>query len=505
MARLAAVVLILAGAADAANVSITSTPYLAGGVFTNPLLPQEGRDVTITVRASCAGNVPPTIPAAVSLVDPAGQVVAQAALDLKTAENTAQATWTWSSDANGLYTVRVELDPDNAITEENEDDNAAALALPVTVEGRAMHFVWYREVPVTRWATCVTSTGKGAHERLAERGVLPLNWEYGGMSWSYYNKERAKTHPEEVLAEFEQLFYEKFRSDAEVYGFGIDECGGYTDTWRYKASIASMKGLIRAREEKPGRIYAVWHGGGLRPGLAPYYRRAADLLLLETYIWRALPDALGAEDVYQAIIDRVEPFVRAGDMFQPAYGNHCYTLIALDTSERPDRIDLGEQEQVVRFIRRRFPEMRGIAWYTGGYGGYGLERTQETDRQHEAVLRNADRLCFEYFVKPCVTLMRQSLWIDRAEDGSNVLTAAVSNIGGIDSGEVVLEFLTNGVAVGVQRAQAVPAAKSRSENRVFLKQPIEVQTGPHTFKAHILSADGATVLDGAVTLDRFVP
>jgi len=501
MGAIVALALVTAGAAP--NVSITAEPYLAGGLFTNPLLPQEGQEVTVTVRASCDGEMPTKLPAALSIADSGGAVVAEAALELAVADDTAEAEWAWSTEANGLYTVRVELDPGNAIAETDEADNVATLTLPVTVVGRAMHFAWYREVPVTRWATCVTSTGDGAHERLAERGVLPLDWEYGGSSWSYYDKEKAKTHPDEVLAELEALFYERFSRDA--YGFGIDECGGYTDSWAYHATIASMKGLIRAREEKPGRFYAVWHGGGLRPGLAPYYRRAADLLLLETYIWRALPDALGTEDVYQAIVDRIEPFVRADDMFQPAYGNHCYTLIGLDTSERPDRIDLGEQEQVVRFIRRRFPEMRGIAWYTGGYGGYGLEPTEETDRHHEAVLRNADRLCFEYYVKPCVTLMRESLWLSRQPDGSSGLTVAVSNIGGVDSGRVAVEFLVNGMSVGVQTAPAVSAGTGRSENRVFLKQPIDAQPGPHTFKAHILSAEGATVLDSAVTLERLVP
>ena len=301
------------------------------------------------------------------------------------------------------------------------------------------------------------------------------------------------------------MFLEKYGTDADVHGFGIDECGGYPGTWQYDASIASMKGLIRARRETRQRFFAVWNGGGLRPELAGYYRKAADLLLLETYLWRAMPDELGADDVYQVIVDRIEPTVRSCDMFQPAYGNHCYTLIALDTSERPDRTDLGEQEQVVRFIRRRFPEMRGLAWYNGGYGNkrYGMARGEESDRLHAAVLANADRLCFEYFVKPCVTLMRESLWMKQHADGSVVLTAALSNIGGVDSEEVTVEFLMDGVPVGVQTADCAPAGPNRNENRTLLKMPVTAPTGSRTFKARIVSAPGATVLDSAVILERY--
>jgi len=462
--------------------------------------------VTITVRASCTGGSVTNPEAALTIADGAGNVVAERMLVLQRRGEFAGASWRWSSEHNGLFTVRAEVDPANKIAEDNEEDNAAEIILPVIVagKGRALHFAWYREVPMTRWATCVTSTGKGEHARLAERGVMPLNWAYGGMSWSYYDKKKASTHPEQVLAEFEQLFYEKYTGGSDIYGFGIDECGGYPGTFKLGASVASMKGLIRARRDVPRRFFAVWNGGGLRPELAAVYRRAADLLLLETYCWRALPDELGTEDIYQTILDRVEPLVRNTDMFQPAYGNHCYTLIALDTSERPDRIDLGEQEQVVRFIRRRLPEMRGLGWYTGGYGGYGLERTEETDRLHEAVQANADRLCFKYFIMPCVTLMSESLWLSKQEDASRLLTAAVSNIGAVDSGEVTVEFLVDGAPVGSQTVQTVPAGPNRNQNRVFLRQPVTVSPGPHSFQARIMAAPDATVLDGVVALDRLV-
>jgi hypothetical protein len=487
-----------------ADLSITAEPYATGGLFTWPVLPEEGKAVTITVRARCEGQVPIDPVARLTLTSSDGKTIAEEKLALKRKEEQAEGRWTWTAGKNGLYRVKAVVDPDGAVAESREDNNAAELVLPVVVKGRKLHFPWYREVPTARWATCVTSTGKEAYERLNERGVLPLNWEYGGMSWGYYDKRVEKEGEAKVLSDIEKLFYEKFTRDGVGYGFGIDECGGYPGTFPQRKSIASMKALVRAKKEMPKRFFAVWNGGGMSIELAPYYRQGADLVLLETYVWRAIPDALGAEDIYQVIRDRIDPIVRSYDMLQPAYGNHCYTLIALDTSERPDRIDLAEQEQVVRFIRRICPEMRGIAWYTGGYGGYGLEKTEETDRHHEAVLANADRLCFDYFIKPCVTLMRESVWVGWGKDGKRRLTAAVSNIGAVDAGQVTVEFVVDGRVVGTQSAASVPAGNGRNRNRVVLHQSIELAGGLHCLEARIVEAADATVLDAVAWCRRMI-
>ena len=510
-------VLLATSAFAATNVSISSEPYLTGGLFTAPVLPREGEEVTITLRATIAGALEAPLKAKATVFAPNGALITEESLTLQQSDGVAEASFKWSSPKNGLYRVHAVLDPDNAIDEKTdgvepdedtaEDDNETEITLPVINKGdnSVLHFPWYSEVPAARWATCVTSTKQDAHKRLTERGVLPLNWEYGGMSWSYYNKERAKTDPEAELADLEKLFDGKFTSEAEVYGFGIDEIGGYPGSWKYKASLASMKALTRAKQAKPDRFFAVWNGGGLRPELAAECRKGADLLLLETYLWRAIPDHLGGIDLYETLVSRVEPYVRATDMFQPAYGNHCYTLLALDTSERPDRTDLGEQEQVIRFIRRRFPEMRGIAWYNGGYGNksYGLVRSEATDAHHQAVLANADRLCFDYWVKPCITLQRESLWLTgQGEDAT--LTLAVNNIGAMDSGPVTVQFLVDGSPVGRQRANEVPAGSGRNANMVTLRQRIDLEPGSHRFEARIVSAPGATVLDCTATEDRFV-
>jgi len=490
----------------AADLALTAEPYLTGGVYTRPVLPQEGEKVTVIVRAQCAGQIDAAPQARLTLLSPAGTTVAEQSLALKRTEDQAEASWTWTAGANGLYKVRAQVDPANQIAETDEDNNAAELTLPVLVKGRKLHFAWYREVGTTRWTTCVTSANDAEQRaRLAERGVIPLRRAYGGASWRSYDKKKAETHPDEVLKEIEEIFYKRYTAGpGECAGMGIDETGGYPGGFKLKRTVASMKALVRAKREMPDRFFAVWNGGGVTLPPIPYFRQGVDLLLLETYVFRAVPQGLGTEEIYEMIRDRLDPFIRSHDMIVPAYGNWCHTLIGLDTSERPDYIDLGEQEEVVRFIRRICPEMRGIAWYTGGYGGYGLERSPETDKHHQAVLTNADRLCFDYYVKPCVTLMAHSLWPNRRASGSWELVAAASNIGGIDSGPITVEFWVDGKKVGRQTVDRVPAGPNRLCNRVLLRQGIRIKPGLHAFEARIVSAGQATTLDAVAQCSRMI-
>ncbi len=492
--------------ANAFDVAINAEPYANGGLFTNPVLPTEKEVVTITVRATIEGEAPGHINVDLTIVAPDG-TAQHYPVDLISEKGQATGSIEWEAGRNGLYTVTAKLPPGKTMAGASETDNTAQIMLPVIAKDKKMHFVWYREVPTMRWTTCVTSANDLAQrKRLAERGVIPLNWEYGGASWSYYDKEKAEEEPATVIKELEEIFDGKFMDELPEYsrGKGIDETGGYPGTWKEQASAASMRALVRAKQQHPERFFAVWHGGGLRRELAQYYRQGVDLLLLETYVFRAIPQALGIDDIYQMIRDRFDPLIRSADMFAPAYGNYCYTLIALDSSERPDYIDLGEQEQVIRFIRRICPEMCGIAWYNGGYGGYGLEKSSAMNAHHEAVLANADQLFFDYYIKPCVTLMRESLWLGKNEEGSYELTAAISNIGGIDSSEVTVEFLVDGKHFATKMTQGIPAGTNRTANRVLLKQPLSLEPGLHEFEVRLMAASDATVLDAVARCERMV-
>lgn len=502
----ASVVLAIAacGYASATDLGLIAEPYLRGGLCTDPVVPAEKDLVTILLRPTVDGTVAGPVPARVTITAGDGRA-RQFDLQLTATEDGGLAgSVEWKAWKNGLYSVSAVLDPENAIEEDDETNNAAELTLPVVVEGRKPHFVWYGEVETARWTTCVTSAqDEEQRRRLAEHGVIPLHWEYGGMSWNYYDKELAETDCEACLAEIEETFYEKFIRELPPYsrGPGIDECGGYPGTFTEQRSIASMKALARARQERPDRFFAVWHGGGLREGLAQYYRMAANLVLLEAYVFRAIPQELKVDDIYAAIHDRAGELLHSADMITPAYGNDCYTLMALDTSERPDLIDPGELEAVVRFIRQVFPEMRGIAWFNGGYGGYGLKRSPETDRLHERVLATADRLCMDYWIRPCLTLLPHSVWV-RGNAQEYTVIAAVSNIGGIDAGPVTVEIALDGKPLARRTVDGVPAGPSRIQNRTLVTLPVQVQPGYHVFEARIVDAGGAVVLDPARTCAR---
>jgi len=133
-----------------------------------------------------------------------------------------------------------------------------------------------------------------------------------------------------------------------------------------------------------------------------------------------------------------------------------------------------------------------------------MERTEETDRHHEAVLANADRLFLDYYVRPCVTLQPESLWVRSLPGGEVEITAALSNIGAMDSGPVVVQFTVDGQPVGEATASAVPAGRNRTQNRTLLRQAVKLLHGTHRFEARILQAKQATVLDAVAETQRFV-
>ncbi len=488
------------------DLSISSSPYLSSGLYTRPVLPIEGTEVVIGVEARADSPLATPVVAMVEVLTADGKAVHQIRLPLEVASGLARGEVTWTAGKNGLYRLRAKVDPDNALQETDESNNTAEVALPVIIKERTLFFPWYTPSECLRWANVYTSVKGADAPNLTRRGIKPLGWAYGGMSWSYFDDKRLESEPEKAMAELEAHFLKVYSQESlpNLAGFGIDETGGYPTTAAHLKSIASMKGLVAAKKKCPDRLFAVWHGGGVEPALAALHHRGADLLLLETYVWRAIPNELGIDDIYQVIRDRLDPVIRSFDMLTPAYGNPCHTLIALDTSERPDWIDPGEQEQVVRYIRRICPEMRGLAHYNSGYGGYGLTRTPETDRMREAVIRNADRLCFEYFIKPCLTLHRESLWLVR-KDRQVELTAAVSNIGAIDSGPVEVQFLDGDKDLGRVTLPRVPAGGNRIRNRAMARLTVDASAGAHTFVARIISAPGATLLDGEVTEKRTLP
>jgi len=263
----------------ALDLSLACEPYADSGLYNRPLLPNEGDKVTFGVQCSVDGKPEAAIECEINLADADGETVHKERKELALGEGTAGVEFQWVAASNGLYKLRAVLDPDNKLAETNEDNNTAEIQLPVIVKGRRLFFAWYRYSQWTRWANVATSVGDDAPD-LARRGIIPLAWEYGGKSWDKFDNSRFDAEPEAAMKELQETFYKKFawRELGSHAGVGIDETGGYPGTHSEMRSIASMRGLVQAKKERPERFFAVWHGGGVRNPVAGLYRRGADLL-----------------------------------------------------------------------------------------------------------------------------------------------------------------------------------------------------------------------------------
>ncbi len=509
----------LAGAAEEdVDLSISTEFYLAGGLFINPFLPAEGDEITVAVRAQLSKEIEGPVPAQLEILDRKGQSLAKQPLQLvvkrvakevdkkQVTEFIAEANWKWSSKTNGLFKARAVIDPENKISETDENNNQADIDIAVIDKDRQLFFPWYYEHqrPI-RWGNIVTTANsKDQRDRLTERGVKALIWQFGGMPWTNHDALRDQKGEEDALKQIEEHFRVQYTHIADgAVGYGIDEVGGYPETWFEKKSAASMKALKWAKQQRPDLFYAVWHCGGTRDVFAKYFRDAADLVMLEIYIWDAFPKYLKTEDIYKVIRSRLEPYYRIYDLMLPTYGSSCHTVVGLDIAEAVDITNLGEMEEVVRFIRREFPELRGQGWYSGAL--YKNEKGESNEPRHQQIVKFASDLNLKYYIKPCLTLMPHSLWLERYENGQATLTAAVSNIGAMDAGPITVEFFADGHSIGTASAQNVPAGPNRNEDRAHFTINKPVEPGTHHFEARIKSADGfSTVLTPSVALTRFV-
>ena len=489
------------------DVSINNKDYQQGGIFIKPLLPAAGENFTIGIRAQFKGKLQELPEVLVSITDKSQKTVWEKHVQLVQDGTQLIAQSQTKISQNGIYQLKVVLDPQNKLKEDNENNNIAFIKLPILVKRRSANFVWFINPEFCRWPTLITAvidkTGE-TYSRLRERGIVPLKWTFGGKNYQRYLRKYDNIQGlKECKKAFDKMYGTRDKSiQLGAMGFGCDEFGGYPGTLGETFSEIALKCMRRARKKNPDLIYAAWHGGGVRTKLAEIYRNAADFLLLETYVFRAIPWDLKAENIYAHIDVRLKPLIRATDMINPAYGSKCTTLIALDVCERPDLINTAEFENVVRYIRRICPEMRGLCFYNGGYGNYNYKKSSEHKKVRDKIFRLADSLCYKYYIKACVTLMPNSLWI--SEDHSKAMVA-VSNIGCIDSDSVTVELFIDGKRVAKRTVAKVPAGADRTKNRAIVVFPLnKLPSGSHEFKAKISHVASATVLDSQVNTINFI-
>jgi len=464
-------------AVQGADLSITAEPYGTGGLFTNPLIPVEKEPVTITVRATVDGEVVGPMEADLLLRSSTGRTSRRERLELAREGDQAMGTLEWTPRRNGRYTVQALLDPENRVAEDDESNNVATLELPVVVPGRQPYFPWFGERDTLRWANL---WGGGFHrEHLArwlERGVRPLAWKWG------------TNLPGEPT---EEDFYKMYLDMGDCPGLAIDECGYYPTPAEVEKFALCLRGLARAKRERPEHFFLLWHSGSFYPEQAALYRAACDLIVLESYVFYYAPQGLSTENIYDFLDMKMLP-ARQVDLLG-ASGPQVITSVDL----HPDHFNRGELESVIRHLRRRWPEMRGF----GIFGG--LIPPEATDEQRARAIADeqfVDRLCYEYFVPPVLTFLPGSLWVSRNDDGTCRVEAAVSNIGGMDSGPVEVSLAADGRELKRETVATAPAGNSRLDNRILTSSPWNPEPGRHELTARIESASGCTLLDRGISV-----
>ena len=126
-----------------------------------------------------------------------------------------------------------------------------------------------------------------------------------------------------------------------------------------------------------------------------------------------------------------------------------------------------------------------------------------TPEKIERLERFGDEMCLKYFIKPVLTLMENSLWVQQTPEGEGETCVGVSNIGGMDSGPVTVSVYDSDRKIGHLSAGKITAGPSGHTNRLVLKSTIRLENGDHTLRAVIDDAPGSTVLDGHTTTNWY--
>ncbi len=229
----------------------------------------------------------------------------------------------------------------------------------VHVLGRELQFIWYGVPEQAQWVTMLT-TVSGSHEieRWQRRGVVPLGWSGG---YCYRDK-----YDEDGFAE-----YWTGGLKGHPVGIAVDEFGNH---YGKPTDLQMSNGLLRAHRAVPDKRVVIWQAGVTPPEAAEAYRIAADWIILECYMNYF-------DDRFSHFDARINQLRKLGLIHKSVMGLCC-------TSDKIGTTAEGMVKQV-RYVRRKAPEMPGL----GFYKAYGTGK---------ALAPVADRLCYEYFIKPTI-------------------------------------------------------------------------------------------------------
>ena len=375
-------------------------------VFVAPVVPMVGRELEIRLFNAPAAQ---ELVFSVSLEGKAvyeGQ--AAAADDGKVAA-------TWTPTETGFYTVRFDLGGGRAVSRE----------FPVVWTD--LYFVtwgvlWPDEIERVRYVLShAIVAGKVDRTPMSEsipmlkkRGAKLIKWTGGSRGLP------GETLDDETIERLVAGWSAPIRDGYD--GIFMDEFGAWPTPGSIRRLASLHEAFLKLRKENPDAVIMPANGGALLREEGSMYKAAEAVALLETYP-QYITEFMASHSIKEHIDHRIM-VARNTDLIHYGKGRNT-ALILLGTRcsatahEEPVEPEL---EEYVRYIKKKAPEMRGIAFYGGRYG---------------TMIETQDRLCLEYYIKPVVDVraIKFSNYKPRVGQPLDVLPE-IHNLGGMTAKRV---------------------------------------------------------------------
>ena len=337
---------------------------------------------------------------------------------------------TWVPREPGIYALTVDVDPEDTKRDTVRSNNTATATVPVV--WRELHIIPWGQTRHLKWTTGM------AQEFPRNRSELPAldYWHHRGakvLGYMYTVERNLMKLPEQDMIKH-ILRTAGLYAAAGADGLIIDETGSYgtPDGFEFIRRFGTAYGSVR--DTYPQLKVYNWIAG-------PLHRQE-----LEN---GARNDHLLMGECYEAIHARRGPSwrKRLEDYIRKLEPDH---IIALGVGGDCGRSYPPQIESSVRMIRELGPGMPGICYYQAPY-------LQEGESYPGSLLEFLDRLTFDYFIKPVLTIAKDrplEEWEIKPEGapvkpGDTVpLRTEIRNIGGMPAQDVMVSFFARHIESG---------------------------------------------------------
>ncbi len=349
----------------------------------------------------------------------------------------AEAVFSWTPGRNGWHKLRIIL----------PDGEGPSLQVPVVQ--REVHIGWYgpfEEPPFPRYMTLGMNIRDADRDVWLRRGVIPAAWK-GGNCYGDWSREK---------------FLESWSQPKWI---AIDEFMGPPEV-REKLTWA----LKELKRRHPDHFVALWLGSGY---LSQELGQAVDLFMPEVY--------LNYHNNHLGHLTRAVKKARQE-------GVPDKTIIGLGLNDREHGAPTDPTRELVlrqfRHLKRIAPDLPGLAFFNF----YGAP---------PGMVEYVDRLCYDYFIGPLVTLTDAKLRLsgDSFHAGEKVsLAAEIRNIGNMDvRGALRVKLVDdNGHRLALLKVEDLRVGEERT-----VQFDVPMPKGIHVVKAQVLRSSGYAILDGS--------